>query len=114
MENPNKTRIVRILRIIMPRGANLYRSIRALGRNMGLIKPLPDTVQEQVDDAIGHGLDGMIVYVDKQVNHLHFIQPAGKTGKIKYRPTRNHYSRLPVSINYLLPFLSPNWSMTNR
>ena len=27
------------------------------------ITPLPDTVQEQVDDAIGHGLDGIIVYV---------------------------------------------------
>lgn len=29
------------------------------------ITPVPDTVQEQVDDAIGLGLDGMIVYVDK-------------------------------------------------
>jgi D-alanyl-D-alanine carboxypeptidase len=29
------------------------------------ILPLPDTVQEQVDEAIGHGLDGMIVYVDE-------------------------------------------------
>ncbi|RRQ47984.1 class A beta-lactamase-related serine hydrolase [Maribacter algicola] len=29
------------------------------------ILPLPDNVQEQVDEAIGHGFDGMIVYVDK-------------------------------------------------
>lgn len=29
------------------------------------ISPLPNTVQKQVDDAIGHGLDGIIVYVDK-------------------------------------------------
>lgn len=29
------------------------------------IMPLPDTVQEQVDDAIGYGFDGMIVYVDE-------------------------------------------------
>ncbi len=29
------------------------------------IVPLPDTVQEQLDDAIGHGFDGMIVYVDE-------------------------------------------------
>ena len=29
------------------------------------ILPLPDTVQEQVNEAIGHGLDGMIVYVDE-------------------------------------------------
>jgi CubicO group peptidase (beta-lactamase class C family) len=29
------------------------------------ILPLPDTVQEQADEAIGHGFDGIIVYVDK-------------------------------------------------
>lgn len=29
------------------------------------ITPLPDTIQEQVNDAIGHGLDGIIVYVDQ-------------------------------------------------
>jgi len=29
------------------------------------ILPLPDTVQEQVDEALGYGFDGMIVYVDE-------------------------------------------------
>ena len=29
------------------------------------ITPLPDTVQEQVDSAIDHGLDGIIVYIDQ-------------------------------------------------
>ena len=29
------------------------------------LAPLPDTVQEQVDGAIDHGLDGIIVYVDQ-------------------------------------------------
>ena len=29
------------------------------------LKPLPDTVQEQVDDAINYDLDGIIVYVDR-------------------------------------------------
>jgi len=29
------------------------------------ILPLPDTIQEQVDEAISHGFDGMIVYVDE-------------------------------------------------
>ncbi len=29
------------------------------------LAPLPDTVQEQVDDAVDHGLDGIIVYVDQ-------------------------------------------------
>jgi CubicO group peptidase (beta-lactamase class C family) len=29
------------------------------------VLPLPNTVQEQVDEAIGYGFDGMIVYVDE-------------------------------------------------
>lgn len=29
------------------------------------ILPLPDTIQEQVDEAIEHGFDGMIVYIDQ-------------------------------------------------
>ncbi len=29
------------------------------------ILPLPDTIQKQVHEAIGHGFDGMIVYVDQ-------------------------------------------------
>ena len=29
------------------------------------VLPLPDTVQKQVDEAIGNGFDGMIVYVDE-------------------------------------------------
>jgi CubicO group peptidase (beta-lactamase class C family) len=29
------------------------------------LAPLPGTVQEQVDDAVDHGLDGIIVYVDQ-------------------------------------------------
>ncbi|SDK45388.1 Beta-lactamase [Catalinimonas alkaloidigena] len=29
------------------------------------ILPLPDTIQEQLDEAIGHGFDGMIVYIDQ-------------------------------------------------
>lgn len=29
------------------------------------IKPLPDTVQEQLDEAVGHGFDGVLVYIDQ-------------------------------------------------
>ena len=29
------------------------------------IMPLPDTVQEQLDEGVGYGFDGMIVYVDQ-------------------------------------------------
>ncbi|MEM9025038.1 MAG: serine hydrolase domain-containing protein, partial [Bacteroidota bacterium] len=27
--------------------------------------PLPDTVQEQLDEAVGHGFEGVIIYVDQ-------------------------------------------------
>ena len=29
------------------------------------IKPLPDTIQEQLEEGISYGFDGMIVYVDQ-------------------------------------------------
>jgi CubicO group peptidase (beta-lactamase class C family) len=29
------------------------------------ILPLPDTVQEQMDEALGHGFEGMVVYIDQ-------------------------------------------------
>ena len=43
------------------------------------IAPVPDTVQEQVDDAIDHGLDGIIVYVDEAGKAPAFTLPAGRT-----------------------------------
>jgi CubicO group peptidase (beta-lactamase class C family) len=42
--------------------------------------PLPDTIQEQVNDAIGYGLDGIIVYVDQAGK-----EPAFYTGGWKNR-----------------------------
>jgi D-alanyl-D-alanine carboxypeptidase len=36
------------------------------------ILPLPDTVQEQVDEAIGHGFDGIIVYIEEGDKPLGF------------------------------------------
>ncbi|MCB9140076.1 MAG: beta-lactamase family protein [Caldilineaceae bacterium] len=66
MENLNKTRIIQILRIIMPLvGLTCIVVFAPWDGIWAWIKPLPDTVQEQVDAAIGLGLDGMIVYVDE-------------------------------------------------
>ncbi len=47
------------------------------------ILPLPNTVQEQVNEAIGHGFDGMIVYVDEAGK-----QPAFYTGGWKDRENK--------------------------
>ena len=61
-----KNRIIQILRIIMPIVGIICIVIFPPWDGIGAwITLWPDSVQEQVDDAIGHGLDGMIVYVDE-------------------------------------------------
>lgn len=47
------------------------------------VKPLPDTVQEQVNDAIPYGLDGMIVYVDKKGSPPEFYSAGWKNRESK-------------------------------
>lgn len=49
------------------------------------IAPLPDTVQEQVDDAVGQGLDGIIVYVDQAGREPQFYA-AGWKDKMAREP----------------------------
>ncbi|MEM7128827.1 MAG: serine hydrolase domain-containing protein [Chloroflexota bacterium] len=61
-----KNRIVQMLRIIMPIvGVTCTIVFPPWDGIWAWITPIPDSVQEQVDDAIGHGLDGIIVYVDE-------------------------------------------------
>lgn len=63
---PEKKRIVRILRIVMPFVAMVCIVVFPPWEGIwAWLAPLPDTVQEQVNDAIGHGLDGIIVYADQ-------------------------------------------------
>ena len=61
----NKKQIKRLLRIvfIMVSIGSLYFVPWILVK--AWILPLPDSVQEQVEEAIDHGFDGMIVYVDE-------------------------------------------------
>ena len=59
-------RTIRFLRIVMPLVAIVCILVFPPWAGiMAWIWPLPDTVQQQVDDAIDHGLDGIIVYVDQ-------------------------------------------------
>lgn len=60
------------------------------------ILPLPDTVQEQVNEAIGHGFDGMIVYVDQAKK-----PPALYTGGWKDRE-----NKIPADPNALFKIAS--------
>lgn len=86
MENLNKSRAVRMLKIIMPIvGIITAIVIPPLDLVPPLIAPLPDTVQEQVDDAVDQGLDGIIVYVD-QAGQPPAFYSAGWKNKLTQEP----------------------------
>jgi D-alanyl-D-alanine carboxypeptidase len=55
----------RILRIVLPIATIISMFFVPWILVRAWIAPLPDTVQEQVNEAIGLGFDGMIVYVDQ-------------------------------------------------
>lgn len=81
-----KDRIIRILRIVMPLVAVIITLIIApIDLLPSWIAPLPDTVQEQVDDAIDYGLDGIIVYVDQPGKAPDFYA-AGWKNKLTQEP----------------------------
>jgi len=60
------------------------------------ILPLPDTVQEQLDESIGHGFDGMIVYVDE----------AGKSPQYFAAGWHNRDSKIPADPKALFKIAS--------
>ena len=72
------------------------------------ILPLPDTVQEQLNEGIGHGFDGMIVYVDQAGKPPAFYAAGWHDRKTKYLPTRKPYSKLPALASYMSLLLSRN------
>ncbi len=61
----NKKQITLITRVILFLGTAISMFFVPWPLIKAWIKPLPDTVQEQVDDALHHEFDGIIVYVDK-------------------------------------------------
>jgi len=60
------------------------------------ILPLPDSVQEQLDEAIGHGFDGMIVYIDQ----------AGEPPQYYASGWHNRESKLPANPQALFKIAS--------
>lgn len=63
------------------------------------ILPLPDTVQEQLDQAIDHGFDGMIVFVDHGKSQMNILHRAGTTEILKPLPSLRRSLKSPVSVN---------------
>jgi CubicO group peptidase (beta-lactamase class C family) len=63
----NKVKTVKMLRVIMPLIALTCLIVFPPWEVVwAWMRPLPETVQEQVDETIGYGFDGMIVHVDKE------------------------------------------------
>jgi len=60
-----KKQTKRILRIVLPVATIISMFFVPWVLVRAWLAPLPDTVQEQVDEAIGLGFDGIIVYVDE-------------------------------------------------
>jgi CubicO group peptidase (beta-lactamase class C family) len=60
------------------------------------ILPLPTTVQEQMEEAIGHGFDGMLVYVDQ----------AGKAPKYYAAGWHNREEKIPAKPDALFKIAS--------
>ncbi len=60
------------------------------------ISPLPDTIQEQVDEAIAFGFDGMIVYVDQ----------AGEQAKFYTGGWKDREKKIPADPNSLFKIAS--------
>ena len=90
MENRSKTRSVRILRIVMLTVALIcVIVIPPWDLVPPLIAPLPATVQEQVNDAVDQGLDGIIVYVDQAGKTPEFYA-AGWKNKLTQEPADPH------------------------
>lgn len=85
-----KDRVIRILRIVMPIVAiTIAIVIAPLDLVPPWIAPLPDTVQEQVEDAVDQGLDGIIVYVD-QAGRAPQFYAAGWKNKTTKEPADPH------------------------
>jgi CubicO group peptidase (beta-lactamase class C family) len=60
------------------------------------VRPLPDTVQEQVDEALGLGFDGIIVYIDQ----------AGKPPAFYAAGWHNRASKIPADPHALFKIAS--------
>ena len=60
------------------------------------ILPLPDTVQEQLDEAVGHGFEGVIVYVDQ----------AGKAPQYYASGWHNRETKIPAKAQALYKIAS--------
>jgi len=84
-----KKKTKRIIRIILAIGTPISLFFVPWILVKAWILPLPNTVQEQVDEAIGYGFDGMIVYVDEVGKQPAFYSGGWKDRKNKIPTDQN-------------------------
>lgn len=86
MQKLNRTRTVRVLRIIMPIVAIISAVIFVPWNTVfAWLAPVSDSVQGELDRAIAHGLDGLIVYVD-QAGEAPILYAAGWNNRAEQVP----------------------------
>lgn len=85
MTKKNKTLLIRIM-LLVGTAISLYFVPWLLVK--AWILPLPDSIQEQADQAIAHGFDGVIVYVDQGGQSPQFVASGwhNRETKIPARP----------------------------
>ncbi len=93
MNKKNKTLIIRIILLV---GTIVSMFFVPWLLVKAWILPLPNTVQEQLDEAIGHGFDGMIVYVDQK----------GKPSQYYTAGWHNRELKIPAKPNALFKIAS--------
>lgn len=91
-----KKQTKRIVRIVLLTGTIISLFFVPWILLKALITPLPDTVQEQVNDAIDLGFDGMIVYVDQ----------AGKNPEFYAAGWKDRENKIPVDPHALFKIAS--------
>ncbi len=91
-----KKQIKRILRIVLPIATIISLFFVPWILVKAWLAPLPDTVQEQVNDAIGLGFDGIIVYIDE----------AGKPPAFYAAGWKNREKRIPADPHALFKIAS--------
>lgn len=91
-----KKQTKRILRIVLPVATIVSMFFVPWILVRAWLAPLPDTVQEQVNEAIGLGFDGMIVYIDQ----------AGKPSANYTAGWKNRDSKLPADPKSLFKIAS--------
>lgn len=91
-----KKRIIWIVRILLLIGTIYALYIVPWSLVKAWILPMPDTVQEQANEAIDHGFDGIIVYVDEK----------GKPPAFYAAGLHNRKNKIPAKPNALFKIAS--------